>query len=473
MKKYNLLQQDIDILFQSQKELYSKVELLDHNFKLLQTVEGILINDSFTNDATSDIRRTYSCTLHLEKNSYFILKRIQLIDKYIRPYVGYKYMRTGEILWYQIGTFAVNECSMTYDETNHNISISCEDLTCTTNGSLNGKIKDQKIKILADEDLRTAMINICKECGITKYYICDINRTVPYDLEHSEGTYYDILKELVELYSGYEMYFDVNGVFHIDTIPTCSDDDNLIDDDILQPLLIRDNGSFNFTEIYNHIIIYGKEIETDRNITQCTYDENSNTYNATSEQLTAYENLTTYSITLPQPCLEGAKINLNSLGAKLIVTDDDTVIKVNELEQGVYSFRYRRTTDDFLLLGQYQVYGEAWDNNPNSPFNVNNLGYEICNVLQGEDYEKIYTDNLAKQRADYEIYMATRLNDNVSLELINIPWLDVNCKVEYTSHNFNETSSYIIKSISGSSTEGTISVSMIKFYEDYSEIFQQ
>lgn len=471
MKKYNLLQQDIDILFQSQKELYSKVELLDHNLKVIQTIEGILISDSFTNDATSDIRRTYSCTLHLEKNSYFILKRIQLMDKYIRPYIGIKYMRTSEILWYKMGTFAVTEGSMVYDETNHNISLSCEDLTNMITGN-NGKIKEQKIKILADEDLRTAIINVLKDVGITKYYICDINRTVPYDLEFGEGTYYDILKQLVELYSGYEMYFDVNGVFYIDTIPTCSDDDILIDDDIFQPLLISDNGSFNFTEIYNHIIIYGQQIETDRNITQCTYDESSNTYIATSDKLNAYENLTTYSIALPSSCLDGAKINLNSLGAKNIVTDDDTVIHINELQAGVYSFRYRRSTDDFLLLGQYQVFGEAWDNNPDSPFNINNLGYEICNVLQGNDYEKIYTDSLAKQRAEYEIYMATRLNDNVSLQLINIPWLDVNCKVEYTSHNFNDTSSYIIKSISGSSTEGTMNVSMIKFYEDYSEMFQ-
>ena len=472
MKKYNLLQQDIDILFQSQKELYSKIELLNHDYKVIQTVEGVLISDSYTNDATSDIRRTYSCTLHLENNSYFILKRLQLIDKFIRPYIGIRYMRTGEILWYQIGTFVISNGSMTYNDVSHEFSISCEDLTSTINGNLNGKIKEE-IKIPYGEDLRTSIIGILKKVGINKYYICDIKREVPDDLDFSEGSYYDVLKELVELYSGYEMYFDINGMFCVDKIPTCSSDNNLIDDDIIQPLLISDNGSFNFTDVYNHIIVYGKEIETDRNITECVFDSINNVYNATNEKLTAYENANTYSVVIPDYSLDGTKINLNSLGAKSIVIDDNVLIKANDLKPGTYSFRYRKLTDDFLLLGQYQVIGEAWDNNPDSPFNIKNLGYEICNMLQGGEYEKIYTDDLAKKRAEYEIYLATNLNDNINLELINIPWLDVNCKIEYTSRNFNTTSSYIIKSISGSSSEATMNISMIKFYDDYSEIFQE
>ena len=53
--------------------------------------------------------------------------------------------------------------------------------------------------------------------------------------------------------------------------------------------------------------------------------------------------------------------------------------------------------------------------------------------------------------------------------MINIPWLDVNYKVEYTSKNNNETHSYIIKSINGSTSSATMTVGMIKYYVDYSE----
>ena len=41
--KYNLLQQDIEILKQSSKELYSKVELLNRNKKIIANIEGDLI----------------------------------------------------------------------------------------------------------------------------------------------------------------------------------------------------------------------------------------------------------------------------------------------------------------------------------------------------------------------------------------------------------------------------------------------
>ena len=37
--KYNLLQQDIEIFKQSSKELYSKIELLNRNKKILANIE--------------------------------------------------------------------------------------------------------------------------------------------------------------------------------------------------------------------------------------------------------------------------------------------------------------------------------------------------------------------------------------------------------------------------------------------------
>lgn len=45
---YNILQRDIDLLFQSQKEVFSKVEILDSNFKTLVSIEGVLISDSYS-----------------------------------------------------------------------------------------------------------------------------------------------------------------------------------------------------------------------------------------------------------------------------------------------------------------------------------------------------------------------------------------------------------------------------------------
>jgi hypothetical protein len=464
---YNILQQDIDILFQSQKEIFSRVEILDFNFKTLVGIDGILISDSYSIDAESDVRRSYSCEIHLEKDSYFIDQRYKLMSRYIRPYVGIKYIRTGEIIWYLMGTFCFIDTSWQFDSSSHTLSLSCQDMMCLVNGTINGNTSDTQIKIVEGENIRDSFILLLEEMKIKKYLLNGIDKYVPYDLEFSGTTYYEILKKMLELYPGYEMFFDINGTFILQKIKIGKDEENLLNDEVIQPLLISDNGSFSFGEIFNHIKVYGQLIETDRDSVSCTYT--NNVYNASFDKLSALENGTTYSISIPSSNLANAKLNINNLGAKKIVIDDGVIITKDKMQTGKYSFRYRKLTDDFLLLGKYQVFGEAFNRDPKHPFSINALGFEKVKVFQDAEYESLYSDDLAKQMAEYELYLASNLAENVSLEMITIPWLDVNYKIEYTSKNFNETHSYIIKSISGSTSSATMTISMIKYYIDYSE----
>lgn len=463
---YNLLQRDIDILFQSQKETYSRVEVLDSNFKTLVNIEGVLISDSYSIDAESDIRRSYSCDIFLENDSYFIDQRYALMRRFIRPYVGIKYIRTGEIVWYLMGTYCFIDTNWQYNSSTHTLSLSCQDMMCMLNGTINGNMFDMKIKIVAEENIRETFLILMGEMNVKKYLLNGVDKHVPYDLEFTGTTYYEILKQMLELYPGYEMFFDINGTFVVQKIPTGIDESNLINDEIIQPLLISESGSFSFSEVYNHIIVYGAQIETDRDSTNCTYS--NNIYNATFDNLGALENNLTYSITIPSSNLANAKLNINGLGAKNIVTDNDVLISAGVMQSDKYSFRYRKLSDDFLLLGKYQVFGETFNRNPNHPFSINTLGFEKVKVFHDE-YSNLYSDDLAIQAAEYELYLASNLAENVSLGMINIPWLDVNYKIEYTSKNNNETHSYIIKSISGSTSSATMTVGTIKYYVDFSE----
>lgn len=466
--KYNLLQRDIDILKQSVKEIYVRLELLNRNKKILTNIEGDLISDSITIDAESDIRRTYSCELKYTKSNWNNVNKYKLFIYYIVPWIGIRHTRSQEILWYKLGTFMFDNRSFNYNEVNSSLSIQCLDLMSSLNGTLGGEIKDQKIKIEVENNIRDVIISILKECGITEYNICEINNILPYDKEYSSTTYYSIIKELLDLYAGYEMYFDVDGIFTIDKIPTCQYDENIIDDTIIEPLLISQSGSFSYESIYNHIKVYGMNIETDRYTEECSYL--NNIYNATIETMTTYENFETYSIKIPQSNLKNVKLNINNIGAKNIVKDEGVLLDKDDLKEEIYSFRYRRITDDFLLLGQYQVIGEAWDENPDSPFNMINLGYELYHECSGGDYEKIYTNELANQRARYEIWLSTNLQNNLTLEMMFIPWLDVNTKISYTDKETNITDSYIVKRINGSFINATMTIEIIKFYDEYPQI---
>lgn len=58
--------------------------------------------------------------------------------------------------------------------------------------------------------------------------------------------------------------------------------------------------------------------------------------------------------------------------------------------------------------------------------------YTKCN-----EYEKIWTDDLAMQRAEYELYLHARLNDTITLKSVPVYWLDVNQKIEYVNKDIN------------------------------------
>ena len=111
--------------------------------------------------------------------------------------------------------------------------------------------------------------------------------------------------------------------------------------------------------------------------------------------------------------------------------------------------------------------------NPESPFTVQKLGRKV-KVLSGSDCDGISTDELALERAEYEIYKRARLTDHISLQMILIPWLDVNKKVEYIPYSKldNEVYQYIVSEIEMSFTEGTMNVTMSRFYPFYPNTVQ-
>ena len=81
----------------------------------------------------------------------------------------------------------------------------------------------------------------------------------------------------------------------------------------------------------------------------------------------------------------------------------------------------------------------------------------------------IYSDQLALERAEYENYQTTRLKNAITLTTLHMPWVDVNQKIEYTSQVTGKTDIYIINSITGSSSEGTMTMNCIKYYPLYQE----
>lgn len=373
-----ITQQDIDIIRQNQKSIYIKINLLNSDRKVIDSLEGVAISASIQIDANSAIRRTASFSFYVKNKEYITSSYAKIwIDKVVELYVGYLHQRTKEIIWYKLGVFVFDTNSFTLNATTKTVSCSCKDLMSFLNGDRSGKINATEIVIPVGSDIRDATISLLTQAGgITQYIVEDIGKEVPYDLKFQNGaTVYEVIDKMITLYPGWEMFFDEDGVFINQAIPSCEHDQNIVDASFFDGLIIDEKCDFNLNDVKNVITVWGKD-------------------------------------------------GLNS----------------------------------------------TWkDLNPDSPFYVERIG-EYSDVLSGGEYDNIYDQDLCDQRAAYEGWLHTRLNDSITVLMIAVPWFPVNRKFEYKSLMTGETNEYISKSISMDLLTGQMSLTMSRFYLTYPDI---
>lgn len=404
-------QNEYNVAKQQGRIIHTKIYLLNYKLQKVDELSGVVLDGAtFNVDANSDIRRTCSISL-IPKDSSFNIKfggKIWL-DKYVQIYIGIEDIKNNnEVVYTNMGIYLINNPSQVYDAVNNTITINGIDmmakLTGLRDGYMGAKSKEEEsiveFQIAKGSKIVTAMKDILKESGFTKYSIAinnvkidkdyydpdDGSKVYPYTpnkLSFSIGsTYYQVLSELANINTSRQIYFDTNGKFYYNKIPSGHNEQIMVSDDIWEKVLISYDTSISFEDVKNVIEVYGK-------------------------------------------------------------TDEDGVTP----------------------------YGYAEDNNPNSPFYVDgNLG-KISIVLNGGEYDTITDKDLAYERAEYELYLRCRLQDQITINCIPIYWLDVNWLVEITLPNKNgenETNQYIIKSINTTlGVNGTQNISMMKYYPLY------
>lgn len=675
----NIGAEDYNVLKQQYIKKYIRLELLDFQYNIIDELSGNMTKCSVNVDSNSDLRR--SCDLgFVVTTSTFDIKAGSKIflDKMVRPYVGYENIRTGEIQWYNQGIYLVNNPQWSYDASTNEISMQALDLMSKLTGLRNGNLEGIPTVIAQGENVREAIIKTIELGGFTKY-VCEECKTkdgtivpVPYDIEIDVGgTVYDILSSLRDIMPNYQIYFDVNGVFHYEPIPLAYDDPVLIDDDLWTNLLISENINTDFENVKNYVEVLGYTWDVDYYSPSESTTVSGSTITPTFADLTALEEGTAVGITLPtaaasedglvisflgnndiidinnhnikslpaeeelifqmSPYAEGSTLPsgytklyyIQSNGAQYINSgfkpNQDTrvlaemqcvsssgwtqsslfgysksdstqryefyqynhafyspyndatgesislitekikidkkynlttvnnetissssyaqfqcegnmyIFALNEEgslknlsgEKRLYSFRIyddgtlvrdfipcknpsgvvglyeivegkfyqNQGTGEFIAgtdkpedslmawryMGHQQAKAISYDDNPDSPFYVGDpIGSSsvgrIRIVLYGGEYDNIYSDDLAKQRADFEIYQRSRLNDSITMTTVPIPWIDANIVI---SHRFGQKeipSKYIVKSFNADySTGGTMTINAITWYPYYEE----
>ena len=469
----NITQNDYNIIKQRINERYIKINILDFKYQTVDQISGNALSCSIQCDADSDLRRSCSVSLVVRDNSFDIQSGGKIwLDKMIQVYIGLKNIYTQEIQWYNQGIYLIDAPTWKYDATNNTLSFSGLDLMSKLTGARNGQLQGIPTVIKQGENVRQAIISTLALGGFTKYVVSEcVNRNgiiqaVPYDIEIDQGGYvYDILAKLRDILPQYQIYFDVNGVFHYDLIPTGDDEPVVITDDIWKNILISEDISTDFTSVKNYIEVYG--YTHDPEYYPSAISVSRATITMTIEALTTLNEYDVIGFTPSSAVSGNIQLSVNSFGAKNLVDSNGALI--TSLDANTYYVASYQSNGTWLFLGHQQAQAVWSDMNPDSPFYVDGSVGIIREVLCGGDYENIQSDELALERAKLEIYWKCRLNDSITLNVVPIPWLDVNIIVSHAPKDSVEEKRYIIKSYSVDygSVESTMNVSMVSYYEYY------
>lgn len=230
-------QEQLDVLSQSIRRKKIKIEILNHQFQVIDTIEGETIGGSIDLDANSDYRRSCNLTLVVSdlysdiiKEKYIVgINSLIWLDKYVKIYVGIYNEIPENFTWFNCGIFIIDEPSYNYSITDNVLKFNGMDLMYELSENRYGQLTDYETKILAENNnIRTEMRDVFIKIlntytNVTNYYIAPLTgdfRYLPEDVVFNAGeTIYGMLLKLLEYLPGWEMFFNEDGYFILQPIP--------------------------------------------------------------------------------------------------------------------------------------------------------------------------------------------------------------------------------------------------------------
>lgn len=457
---------------QSQRNISIRINLLNFSKQIIDSVEGQVISGSITSDANSNMRNTCDIQMVVTDSSFNVEAEGKIwMDRYIQIYIGVEDLKTHQTIWTNKGIYLLNQPTYGYSAESKVLSFQGVDMMALLTDMRGGMLSEAYL-IPAGSNVRDVIIAILGVNGINEYVVDDCKNSdgsiqpVPYDMTFDIGsTWWDVLEELQSILPNYQMYFDVDGVFHYETTPYRADELVRMDDDIWKQNVISENVSYDFETIKNSVKVLGRTHSVNYYATEVSVDENI--VNLTIPGLTAITDGLLIGFVLKQSIYGEVSLNINNLGAKSLTKMDGAAV-TSLAKDEYWTASYNGANNSWQFLGHLQAVGEWMDDNPHSPFFVGNPAGEIKIVLYGGDYDNIMSDELATQRAEWEIYQRCRMNDSITLTSVPIYWSEVNWMVAYTPLGQDVVNQYLIRSITTDLThDGTQTYTLIRWYPYY------
>lgn len=420
-------QKQFDTTLQSIRNIDCKLFILDYDYTVLDEISGKTESVSLSVDAESDIRRTANISMVLKDDSrqvnpstfYWTVGNPYWFNKYLQIYVAIQDISTQEYVWVNEGIYMVNAPSITYDAVTNNLSFEAVDLMSKMTGLRNGYLEGMTYTIPVGSTITGALKTLLIEQGFDKYIIFEPPYNyVPQDINIDiGGTAYDLLCELRDINANWEMFFDVDGVFHFQQIPsgkviTNPEDGEegeptpVVDQSIWDKLNVSYTLDTSFEEVKNYIEVLGKMHEPNQYGT-ATIDGATLTLTLTDIKNNYLDN--TWIIGIPVIVTEEDfnPVALSTPITEIIVEDMVSTAMANitlstPIMAGNQYYCLRLICDTTTItsceyLGSLQSHAIAFENNPDSPFYVGeSTQYESAygNIVDFADEKEPYITEL-------------------------------------------------------------------------------
>ena len=472
---FNITERQKQSSLQNIQNRFVRIKLLNYQFQTIDEISGVVTSGNISINANSDIRRTGSLNIVVQDSTFEVGASSKVwLDKYVQVFVDIDHIISGKRVETNCGIFIIDAPKYQFDPSTNTLTLSLLDLMAKLTGIRNGYLKGIPTRFPAGEDIRQAIIGTLGLGGFTKYIVeaPQGNGKIPTDLEFNAGaTVYELLTGLRDIYPNYEMFFDIDGTFYYKPIPTGANDPVVIGDDVWESIVTSEGIGTDFQNIKNSIEVYGRTHSPQFYASNVSVSGRNIllTINTSYADGVIYGFSITNTTAIQSPLIKISGATTPSGYLQTITDSYNTVVIPASTTPVYYCVQYvangMNNSPCFRWLGHVQAYGFAEDTNPNSPFYVNGTVGRIRLPLFGGEYENCISDDLAQQRAEYELWLHTNMKNTVTLQCVPTPWMDVNQLVEYTLQRNGQTNQYLIKSINmGLGATDSMTVEMIQYY---------
>lgn len=499
-----------DVLLESNRDISVRILVLDYNFSITDEISGLAESISFSNDSTSDIRRTASISIILDSGYtntgvlneiYFSAGNGYWFDKYLSISVGVKNEATDNRIEYEPqGVYLINEPSVTYDATTNALSFQAIDLMSKLTGMRSGNLQGIEYCVPVDTNIVDVMRDMLIEHGFYNHILnIPEQSTTPFEIKiEAGGTAYDLLSQLRDINPNWEIFFDINGTFVFQKIPSSRITSGvpeympttIADDTIWDRLLISYDLSTSFEDVKNYIEVYGKMMEADDVATDIVVDTSSASVSMRLPVAKKSDEYNNY-VLLVLGDTQNDRTELSIPITTLNIVDAEGVRSSIACTPNMWydnmAYMLCVGMGKAEYLGYQQPFSVAWENNKISPFYVGEVMHTsqlytptdkfidytpFTNVVRvvcsGDEYDNIYSNQLAMDRAYYELYQRCRLHDQITITCVPIYSLDVNKIISITLPNEDAPSYWIVKSINTDfNVNGTQVINAMRYYAEY------